>query len=188
MRCRPISLELLQNFRRSIVLQHIAADEKRLRHMVKNDLRKIIPVAEVARWLGVSNRQLWNWIEQGWINTYKRPSESYKKGISKPGFSRFLKRLAEYQRFATGMCSPLGLGRPPAARNQLKDAYLSDQLRDGMTAGQCAEALGISTDSVLRALRKGYVRSFKVSPWRYRLGDRRKVKQAKKNLTVVLPK
>ena len=177
------SLELLTTFRRSAALQRLAADEQRLRQIVKNDRRKIIPVAEVARWLGVSNRQMWNWIEQGWINTYRGPSESYKKGISKPDFSRFLKRLAEYQRFATGMCSPLCLGRPPAARKQLKDAYLSNQLQDGMTVGQCAEALGISTDSVLRALKRGHVRSFKISRYRFRLGDRKKAFPKKNRLT-----
>ncbi len=174
---------LLDTFRRSAALQRIAADEERLRLLVKGDRRKIIPVAVVARWLEVSNRQMWTWAEQGWISTYRRPSERYKKGISKPGFTRFLKRLVEYQTRASWMCSPLGLGRPPAARRQLKDAYLSRQLKDGMTAGHCAEALGISTDSVLRALKGGHVRSFKVSRYRYRLGDRKNALRQNKRLT-----
>ena len=179
-----LSRDRIDAFRRSSALQRLATERQNLTDWLKTQPRKIIPVAEVARLLGVSVRQLWKWIDQGWINTYKRPSEHYQKGISKPGFTRFLDRLADCKTYAKGMCSPLGLGRPPAARKQLKDAYLSGQLRDGMTAGQCAEALGISADSVRRALKRGHVRSFKISRCRVCVGDRKRAFREKKHLTL----
>lgn len=56
-----IKPDLLTIFRRSAALQRIVADEHILHLIVKRDPRKIIPVAVVARWLAVSNRQLWKW-------------------------------------------------------------------------------------------------------------------------------
>lgn len=149
------SFELLNTFRRSDALQRIALDETRLRQIVKNDRRKIIPVAAIARWLGVSNRQMWKWIDQGWISTYSRPSESYRKGISKPGFTRFLNRVKEQAALANDMLSTVPRGRPPVAREKLRAAYRAEVVTAGMTPKQCAEAVGISADSVCRALHAG---------------------------------
>lgn len=84
-----LSRDRIDAFRRSSALQRLATERQNLTDWLKTQPRKIIPVAEVARLLGVSVRQLWKWIDQGWINTYKRPSEHYQKGISKPGFTRF---------------------------------------------------------------------------------------------------
>jgi DNA invertase Pin-like site-specific DNA recombinase len=179
---------LLESFRRSPVLRRLAEQMGSLAAEIKAEHGKIIPVSKVARILNVSVRLLWKWIDQGWISTYKRPSQSYKKGISKQGFTRFLKRLTEYKGYAYGMCSPLKRGRPPVAVLQVKNAYHSNLLQDGMTPDQCAKALGISRDSVLRAFKNGYVRSFKISRCRLCLGDRRKAKLRKNDLTAFLQK
>lgn len=180
MRHGLIQRDMLDAFRRSSALQRLAEERESLVEWLQTQPRKIIPVAEVARVLEVSVRQLWKWIEQGWISTYKRPSEHYQKGISKPGFTRFLRRLERYLELADSMYSPIKRGRPPTARKLLQDAYLTGQLHDGMTAEQCANALGISTDSVLRTLKRGHVRSYKVSQHRYRLGDRKKAGRQKR--------
>lgn len=172
-------LNKLDEYRRSAALQRLAAERDSLSVWLKTQPCKVIPVAQVARGLEVSVRQLWNWIGQGWISAYKRPSKSYKKGISKAGFSRFLKRLSEYQNYAHGMHSPLKRGRPPVTIEKIKNAYRSNRLLDGMTPDQCAQALGISRDSVLRAFKYGCVRSFKISRCRLLLGDRRKAKLRK---------
>lgn len=173
--------DLLTSFRRSAALQRIVTDEYTLRMVVKDDPRKIIPVTEVARWLAVSNRQLWNWIKVGWISTYQRPDEIFRKGISKSAFSRFLGRLLKYHSKARWIISPVPRGRPPKAQRLLDEAYQSKQLVDGMSPKECASELNISTDSVIRVLRKGTVPSFKISPSRYRLGTRRKISRSKKN-------
>ena len=175
------SFDLLNPFRRSAALQRIAHDEQRLRNIVKDDPRKIIPVAEVARWLEVSNRQMWNWIDQGWISTYKRPSESYKKGISKLGFNRFLKRLGESLKYSIGMCSPLGLGRPAKAREKIQKAYSHDFLIErGMTPTELGTKLGVSSASVRRAIHQGVVPGRKPSPNRYKLVPSSFAPQARK--------
>ncbi|HBJ87622.1 MAG TPA: hypothetical protein DDZ88_27945 [Verrucomicrobiales bacterium] len=177
------SLKLLDAFRRSAALQRIAADEVWLRQVVKDDARKIIPVAEVARWLGVSSRQIWNWIELGWINTYKRPSESYKKGISKPAFTRFLNRVREQAKIASEMLSAVPRGRPPTARVKLREAYYHTQtVTAGMTPKECAAALGISTDSVRRACRQEDIPSFNPTMHRYRVGRLGSRPRAKKRV------
>ncbi len=173
----------LDNFRRSSALQRLAEERDSLAAMMKAESSKIVPVARVARILDVSVRLLWKWIDQGWVTTCKRPSEHYRKGISKPAFTRFLNRLIQYQEQAQRYVSPVPRGRPATARMRLRKAYLAGQVSDGMTAEQCASALGISTDSVLRTWRKGWVRSFKISACRSRLGDRSKAKRAKKKLT-----
>lgn len=175
-----IKPELLTSFRRSAALQRIVADEHILRLVVKHDPRKIIPVAEVARWLEVSNRQLWKWINMGWISTYRRPANIYCKGISKTTFSRFLTRLLEYHSVARWIISPVRRGRPAKAQRRLSEAYQSKQLVDGMSPMECASELNISTDSVIRAMRQGTVPSFKLSPSRYRLGQRRKISRPKR--------
>ena len=167
-------------FRRSTSLQRIAADESKFRLMVKNESRKIIPVAEVVRWLAVSNRQLWKWIEVGWISTYRRPDEIFRKGISKPAFSRFLGRLLKYHSESRWIITPVSRGRPPRAQRLLVEAYHSKQLVDGLSPKECALELNISTDSVIRALRKRAAPSFKNSPCRYRLGKQHKISRSKR--------
>ena len=175
-----IKPDLLMIFRRSAALHRIVADDHTLRCVVKDYPRKIIPVAEVARWLAVSNRQLWKWLKAGWISTYRRPDEIFRKGITKPAFSRFLRRLLEYDAIACSIIFPIQKGRPAEARKHLREAYLSKQIVDGMTPKECAMELNISTDSVIRALRRGSIPSFKASPCRYRLGERRKISRSKK--------
>ena len=175
-----IKPDLMMIFRRSTSLQRIVADESFLRLLVKNEPRKIIPVAEVARWLAVSNRQLWKWIKVGWISTYRRPADIFRKGISKTTFSRFLGRLLEYDAIACSIIFPVYRGRPAEARKLLHEAYQSKHIADGMTPKECAMELNISTDSVIRALRRGAIPRFKVSPCRYRLGERRKISRPKK--------
>lgn len=172
--------EFLTSFRRSEMLQRIAEEVPRLRQLSKSDPRKIIPVAEVARWLEVSIRQMWKWIGLGWLSTYQRSSELYRKGISKPGFTRFLNRLVEQQKKAVLFVRPVTRGRPAAARQRLREAYRNKEIADGMTPTECAATIGISTDSVIRAFRCGAVETFKPSAHRYRLGSRLKISHSKR--------
>ncbi len=155
------SLQLLNIFRRSDALQRLANDEVWLRQVVKDDPRKIIPVAEVARWLGVSNRQFWNWIEQGWISTYKRPSESYKKGINRITLLRFFTCLKKYLVRASRCfdAPPPKGGRPAKAQEKIRQAYRQGLLKGGMTPVEAAAKAGVSTESVLRAMRSGVIRA-----------------------------
>lgn len=180
MRQQLISRELLDSFRRSVALQRLANDCVRLGKGIKAEPRKIVSVARMARMLEISNRLLWKWVDQGWVNTYNRPSEYHRKGISKSAFSRFLGRLVQCQAMTEGLCTPIPRGRPPAARNKMREAYHQTHvITDGMTAPECAAVLGISSDSALRAL-KGHLRSSNPTPCRYRLGERRKTPRAKR--------
>jgi len=174
------SFELLDFFRRSTVLQSMASDEKRLRQMIRDDPRKIIPVAEVARWFGVSHRQIRLWIEQGWIikpemkaskasaEEGKRPARR-KQGLTPGRLKAFLQRLREVQLLAGQYLQPVRRGRSGVVARKVREAYRNLTLEHNMTPVELARKIKASPGSVRRVMHQGVVGSRKPSPCRYRL-------------------
>ncbi len=141
---------------------------------------RIVPVAGVARCLGVSVRLLWQWIEAGLLKTYKPPASHIepgkrpltpKKGVDRPALLRFLNRLKQLQEAALLANSPPPVGRPASATAKLiKELQPKGILKNGMTPAEAALLVGVSSGTVRRAIRSGAIIGYKASSYRYRIG------------------
>lgn len=178
---RPrLNPELLNAFRRSSALQRLADEAEELVGRLKLERRKVIPVAEVARWFDVSNRQMWGWIEQGWLakprqkalaatlEKGRRPARR-KQGLTPGRLKGFLGRLSELQGYAGMYRFGTGIGRPPRGEEKVRQAYMDFTLESGMTPKALASKIGVSANLVRRLIRQGRV-AFKMhTQCRYKL-------------------
>lgn len=174
------TLRLLDFFRRSNALQRLTDEIPGLRQQLKTDPRKVIPVAEVARWFGVSHRQMRLWIEQGWISKpelkapkahledNKRPAQR-KQGLTPGRLKAFLQRLLEVQSLAREWQQPVRRGRPAVVAQKVHQAYRDLTLEHNMTPAELARKIGVPPGSVRRVMHQGAVRFRQPSPCRYRL-------------------
>ena len=101
-----IAQKIETQYRYSNALQKVGRNLKSIRKDVRDDLRKVIPVAALARKFGISTSLLWKWIhhnliakERGAVGGALQPKPAQrrparrKEGVMKSSALGFLKRL-----------------------------------------------------------------------------------------------
>ena len=137
-------------FRRSWVLHRVRDRRAEIQARLRSVKRKVWPVARVARLLGVSVRLLWQWIADGAIAAYERPSEHHCKGITARAIHRFLGCLDE-----AGMCVFPRRQSPSPAMEKCRLALRKLAQDELLTPGKFATRAGVSVATVWRATASG---------------------------------
>ena len=160
--------ERMNGFRRSAELQRLAEEAPMLVARVRKDRRKVIPVAEVARMLDVSVRQLWLWIGRGWIDKPvqkpprgsleegKRPA-ARRQGLMPGRLASFLKLLQQVKMEVGWERQKVRRGRPARAEEKMRQAYRDFTLKTGMSPVELARVIGVSPSTVRRLMHRGVV-------------------------------
>lgn len=123
---------------------------------------KILPVRYVARLFHVSERLLWNWIEQRVLSTCRRSSkhpEHHKKGITLRVVQEFLRRLdkcGERRRRTEESGGSLERRTRTRSAPAKMKCQEGEKLLRGWTPTprQYADAVGVSVSTVYRLLRE----------------------------------
>ena len=132
-------------FRRSWVLHNVRDRRAEIRAQLRSVKRKVWPVAHVARLFGVSVRLLWQWVADGIIPAYQRPSGNHRKGITAGAIRGFLNSLE-----AIPYVSPRRQYPSPAlerCRRALGELAMDELL----TPEEFAARAGVSVATVWRA-------------------------------------
>ena len=117
---------------------------------LRTDKRKVWPVARVARLFRVSVRLLWQWIGEGFIAIYRRPTEYHRKGITAQAIQEFLSCL---DRAGVGVCRERRCRRP--ALEKCQQALLELAKDELLTPREFAARAHVSVATVWRATRSG---------------------------------
>jgi len=136
---------------RQLLLYSPAAHKVRGRQMeireeLGRDRRKVWPVARAARLFGVSPRLLWQWIGNGLLPAYRRPTEQHRKGITSQALRAFLDQLSR----AWSYSEPQRRCPRPAGKKCLQalQALAEEEL---LTPSEFATRAGVSVSTVRRA-------------------------------------
>ncbi len=176
----------------STALRSVAADLPDFFCWLEKDQRRVIPVAFVARKLGVSVRLVWRWIELGLLKRKKTFLKGESRGIERKKLKTFLERLEYIASSALPWES--NAGRPASAMNALREAnhLLREGQGRGLKPGEYAELIGVSRTSVHRAMKTGFIEHHRPTPHGPRIGrkpiQRKESKVRKEFDTVFRPK
>lgn len=111
-----------------------------------DDQRKVWPFARAARLLGISPRLLWQWIGDGLLSTYRRPTEHHRKGITAQALRNFLDGLHRGWSYsgAKRRC-------PRPAQEKCQQALRALAEKELLTPREFATRAGVSVATVWRA-------------------------------------
>ena len=108
--------------------------------------RKVWPVARAARLLGISPRLLWQWIGDGLLPTYRRPTEHHRKGITALALRAFLTQLSQ-----AWSCNAPQRRCPHPAQEKCRQALQALAEKELLSPRQFAARAGVSVATVWRA-------------------------------------
>lgn len=169
-----LSQKLIESFCCSPAMHRIAGSMKTIQAAVRHHQCTIIPVAVLARLMGVSNRVVWNWIDAGLLQKVApeidgQGCRTNRRGVSKAAASTFLTKIAKAA--GCGFTLHSKAGRPRMARKAV--LALTSTGNEGLRPAEFARRCGVSTSSVYRAIDEGVISAHRVTPMRWRIGKGR---------------
>lgn len=149
---RPVKLSQQRREKlRQLLSYSPAAHKLRGRHMeikeeLRRDRRKVWPVARAARLLGISSRLLWQWISNGLLPAYRRPTEHHRKGITGQALRAFLDQLSQAWPYSEPQRR-----YPHPAQEKCRQALQIMSEEELLTPREFAARAGVSVATVWRA-------------------------------------
>lgn len=170
---------VIRLYTRSPAARKVAALATVLSSEVREDRRRVVPVAWFARLCGISERLAWQWVSAGLVSK----NRSGKAGLLRGSVVRFLRVLHAAREDFQGWQFPSHAGRPRSAIKEVP-CWFSSQAKalHGMTPRQAAEHLGVSRGTILRAIHEGTLEAYRPTPRRTFIGrkPRKKVSASSK--------
>lgn len=159
---KSATLRLLDRSPKALGLARRALD---LQRAMRQQNRKIWPVARVAGLFNISERLLWKWIAAGSLTLYRRPTLHHKKGLTVRSVLTFLKQLDDYGVFVSDVRN----NRRRSA--EAKSREVANQLRvdEQLTPREFADRANVSVTTVHRCVLIGLLDTQRPTPHRIRI-------------------
>lgn len=152
-------------YRRSDAARAILDRQSEIQSRLRNDKRKVWPVARVSRLFEISVRLLWRWISKGCINLFRRPTKHHRPGISANAIRSLLKQLHEVASYSLGYTK----GRRRAAEVKCRAAVKALEADEELTPKEFATRARISQTTVHRLINSGFLYARRPTPHRKRI-------------------
>jgi hypothetical protein len=143
----------------------LARTAPKLQQAVRQQNRKVWPLAHVAGLFEISERLLWKWVAAGILTRYRRPTTHHKKGLTAKSLLTFLKQLQEYGAFIEEVRNDRRRSAEAKSREVARQLGVDEQL----TPRQFADRAKVSLTTVHRCVFIGSLDTQRPTPHRIRI-------------------